>query len=166
MSTRSPRSEPAPVPAEVVDIERALSRITHLAGRVRQHERLMAAAGVPLDRATVSVLRQLADRDPLRPSELAARLAVEPSHVTRQVQRLEQLGYVARVADPEDRRAQRIELTADGAAVVDRIREASRRGMQNALKDWSPEDLRQLAALFNRMVDDFVSSAAEAEAAD
>jgi DNA-binding MarR family transcriptional regulator len=148
----------------VIEIERALTRITYLAGRVRQHDRLMAMAGVPLDRAAVALLRQIADSEPLRPSDLAARLAVEASHVTRQVQQLQKLGYVTRVPDPDDRRAHRIQLTATGREAVDRIREASREGMQLALGSWSQEDLGQLAALFHRMVDDFFAHATETEA--
>nr|WP_286199596.1 hypothetical protein [Actinospica acidiphila] len=65
--------------------------------------------------------------------------------------------------DPEDRRAQRIELTDDGREAVVRIREAGVRGMQAALAHWDPDDLRQLAGLFHRMVDDFL---AHAEAMD
>ncbi|PVE13723.1 MarR family transcriptional regulator [Streptomyces scopuliridis RB72] len=143
----------------MIEIERALSRVAYLSSRVRQHDRLMAQAGVSLDRAAVALLRQIADTEPLRPSELANRLAVEASHVTRQVQQLEKSGYVTRVPDPEDGRAQRIQLTPVGREVVDRIRETSRRGMQAALADWSPQDLQQLAALFHRMVDDFLGYA-------
>lgn len=155
----------APVPADVIEIERALNRISYLTNRARQHERLMALAGVELDRAAVALLRQLARAEPLRPSELAALLAVEASHVTRQVQQLQRAGYVTRVPDPDDRRAQRIQLTAAGRDAVDRIRAASRRGMQLALAKWSPDELRQLATLFHRMVDDFVDHMAEEETA-
>ena len=112
-------------------------------------------------RLLVALLRQMADTEPLRPGELANRLGVEASHVTRQVQQLEKSGYVTRVPDPDDRRAQRIELTDTGQDAVERIREAGTRGMQMALADWSPEELRQLATLFHRMVDDFLSAAAE-----
>ncbi len=62
----------------MIDIERALSRITYLSTRARQHERLMALAGVPLDRAAVALLRQIADSEPLRPGELANRLGSRP----------------------------------------------------------------------------------------
>ncbi|MFE3143636.1 MarR family winged helix-turn-helix transcriptional regulator [Streptomyces scopuliridis] len=156
-----PKSPPAvaPASADVIEIERALSRVAYLSSRVRQHDRLMAQAGVSLDRAAVALLRQIADTEPLRPGELAIRLAVEASHVTRQVQQLEKSGYVTRVPDPEDGRAQRIQLTPVGRRVIDRIRDASRRGMQAALADWSPQDLQQLAALFHRMVDDFLGYA-------
>ncbi|GAB2895475.1 MarR family transcriptional regulator [Streptomyces deserti] len=147
------------VPAcpEVIEIERALTRITYLSTRARRHDRLMALAGVPLDRAAVALLRQIADSEPLRPGELAARLGVEASHVTRTVQQLQKSGYVTRVPDPDDRRAQRIELTDAGRQAIARVREAGARGMQMALADWSPEELRQLATLFHRMVDDFLA---------
>ncbi|MER5995349.1 MarR family winged helix-turn-helix transcriptional regulator [Streptomyces viridosporus] len=157
---------PLPVPpasAEVAEIERALSRITYLGSRARQHERLMALAGVPLDRAAVALLRQMADVEPMRPGELAARLGVEASHVTRTVQQLQRTGHVTRVPDPDDRRAQRIELTGTGREAIARIREAGARAMQVALADWSPEDLRRLATLFHRMVDDFLAHSADEE---
>lgn len=63
---------PSPLPSdpaspEVIEIERALTRITYLSTRARAHERLMSLAGVPLDRAAVALLRQIADSEPLRP---------------------------------------------------------------------------------------------------
>ena len=160
-------TEPLPVPpaasAEVIEIERALTRITYLSTRARRHDRLMAMAGVPLDRAAVALLRQVADSEPLRPGELAQRLGVEASHVTRTVQQLQKSGYVTRVPDPDDGRAQRIQLTDAGREAVDRIRDAGARGMQLALADWSPEELGRLATLFHRMVDDFLSYSVDDE---
>ncbi|MFG2555992.1 MarR family winged helix-turn-helix transcriptional regulator [Streptomyces sp. NPDC048581] len=154
-----PELPDTPASPEVVEIERALTRITYLSTRARQHDRLMALAGVPLDRAAVALLRQVADSDSLRPGELANRLGVEASHVTRTVQQLQKSGYVTRVPDPQDRRAQRIELTEAGRQAIDRVRDAGARGMQLALEGWTPEELRQLATLFHRMVDDFLSHA-------
>ncbi|WP_328425669.1 MarR family winged helix-turn-helix transcriptional regulator [Streptomyces sp. NBC_00443] len=149
----------SPGPAEIVEIEKCLTRVTYLAGRARQHEYLMAMAGLTLDRAAVAILRRLAETAPMRPGVLAGLLAVEASHVTRQVQQLERAGYVIRTADPHDRRAQRVGLTDAGRVAVDRIREAARAGMRLALAGWSDEDLRQLAELFHRLVDDFVTRA-------
>ncbi|MFH8694046.1 MarR family winged helix-turn-helix transcriptional regulator [Streptomyces chartreusis] len=160
-TTPLPELPDSPASSEVVEIERALTRITYLSTRARQHERLMALAGVPLDRAAVALLRQVADSEPLRPGELAARLGVEASHVTRTVQQLQKTGHVTRVPDPEDRRAQRIELTESGRRAVVRVRDAGARGMQLALADWTPEELRQLATLFHRMVDDFLAHAVD-----
>ncbi|MFJ2890108.1 MULTISPECIES: MarR family winged helix-turn-helix transcriptional regulator [unclassified Streptomyces] len=154
MSTLPPVT--APVPEDVAEIERVLTRVSYLAGRARQHERLMALAGLPLDRAAVAILRYIAESEPLRPGVLAVRMSVEASHVTRQLRQLEQLGHVIRIQDPDDGRAQRVQLTDSGLAAVDRIRDASRNGIEMALAHWSAEDLRQLAGLFHRLVDDFV----------
>ncbi|MFE6176851.1 MarR family winged helix-turn-helix transcriptional regulator [Streptomyces sp. NPDC056464] len=156
-----PELPDTPASPEVVEIERALTRITYLSTRARQHDRLMTLAGVPLDRAAVALLRQVADSEPLRPGELAGRLGVEASHVTRTVQQLQKSGYVTRVPDPQDRRAQRIELTEAGGQAIARVRDAGVRGMQLALADWTPEELRQLATLFHRMVDDFLGHAVD-----
>lgn len=152
-----------PLPAvtvspEVAELERALTRITYLRTRVRQHDRLMAAADVPLDRAAVALLRQISDSEPSRPGELANQLGVEASHVTRTVQQLRKSGYVSRVPDPDDGRAQRIQLTEAGRRTIARIRGAGARGIQLALNDWAPEDLHQLATLFHRMVDDLLAT--------
>jgi DNA-binding MarR family transcriptional regulator len=155
MRTRSPAD--APPSTDMLEIERALTRMSYLTRGVRQHDRLMAMAGVSLDRAAVALLRQIADAAPMRPSELAIQLGVEASHVTRQVQHLLKAGYVTRIPDPDDHRAQRIKLTRTGQKAIDRIREASCHGMQMALAEWSPEDLKQLAALSRRMVEDFLA---------
>ncbi|MFC8142108.1 MarR family winged helix-turn-helix transcriptional regulator [Streptomyces paradoxus] len=155
----TPHSTEDLVLAATVDIERALNLITHLAGRSRQHERLMAESGLSLDRAAVAILRHIAESEPLRPGVLAVRLSVEASHVTRQLRHLERVGYVIRGPDLDDRRAQRVQLTEAGRDAVERMREVRRRGMEAALADWPPEDLGRLAGLFHRLVDDFVRHA-------
>ncbi|MFJ2901233.1 MarR family winged helix-turn-helix transcriptional regulator [Streptomyces sp. NPDC087212] len=149
----------APVPVHMIEIERIVAQITYLTGRARQHDRLMATAGLMLDRAAVAILRNIAGSEPVRPGVLAVRLSVEASHVTRQLRGLERDGYVIRVADPDDRRAQRVQLTERGIEAVERIRDASRQGVGVALADWAAEDLAELAGLLRRMAADFVTHA-------
>ncbi|MFI5777433.1 MarR family winged helix-turn-helix transcriptional regulator [Nocardia sp. NPDC051570] len=140
----------------IVELERAITRISHLLTRARRHGKTVARAGVNVDRANVPLLRLLADAlEPLRLGELACLLDVEAPHVTRQVQRLERTGMVTRVLDPDDRRAQRVRLTPAGYDAVDAICKVIRQSIHDALSDWTPEDLRLLASLNNRMVDDF-----------
>ena len=115
-------------------------------------------AAVPLDRAAVMVLGQLAEAGPVRPGELADRLGVEAPHVTRQVQRLQQAGYADRVPDPDDRRAQLIQLTPAGRAASDRIREAtSAPACRPPWRTGPRRNRHQLATLLHRMVDDFLA---------
>jgi DNA-binding MarR family transcriptional regulator len=150
---------------DIVELERALTRISHLLTRVRRHDRAAAEAGVNVDRAGVPLLRILAEGQPaLRLGELANRLGVEAPAVTRQVQRLERAGLVERVADPEDRRAQRVRATHAGREATDAIRAVGRKWMQEALSDWTPADMRALATLNHRMVDDFLAHAERVDA--
>jgi DNA-binding MarR family transcriptional regulator len=149
-------------PEDMVELERALTRIAHLLTRAKQHDRTMGEAGVAIDRAATPLLRVLADApEPMRPGALADRLGVEAPHVTRQVQRLERAGYVDRVPDPDDGRAQLVQITARGADVVECVREVGRRRMAEALAGWSEEDRHRLAVLCHRMVDDFLRHAEE-----
>ena len=142
---------------------RAITRIGYLITRARRNDVVRAVAAVPLDRAAVMVLGQLAEAGPVRPGELAARLAVEAPHVTRQVQRLLQAGYADRVPDPDDRRAQLIHAHPRGkGGIGPHPRGGRRAGMQAALAHWPPEELPPFATLLHRMVDDFLAySAAE-----
>ncbi|MFC4508223.1 MULTISPECIES: MarR family winged helix-turn-helix transcriptional regulator [Streptomyces] len=155
----SPPAVPPASPA-AVEIERALTHIAYLSVRARQHDRLVELAGVPLDRAAVAMLRRIAEHDPLRPGELAQVLAVQASHVTRQVQRLQRNGYVTRVPDRDDPRALRIRLTPRGEDAVARLGDAGARGMQLALAHWPPGELRQLARLFGRLADELLADSA------
>jgi len=154
-----------PAPLDIAEIERALDRVSHLLTRARRHGRTVAEAGVPVERAAVPVLRLLADAGPLRPGELAARLAVEAPHITRQLQRLEAAGFVERVPDPCDGRACRVRLTALGREATERIRAVRRRWVAQALAHWPEQERRLLAVLLHRMVDDFQAYAAEHDTA-
>ena len=140
---------------------RAITRIGYLITRARRHDLVRTVAAVPLDRAAVMVLGQLAEAGPVRPGELAARLAVEAPHVTRQVQRLQHAGDADRGRPGRPPRPAHPAHPA-GRAASDRIREAGTAGMQAALAHWPPQELHQLATLLHRMVDDFLAySAAE-----
>src|SRR5207244_5304602 len=165
-----PQTQPAPAAApaaadaaDAAEILRAITRIGYLITRARRHDLVRTVAAVPLDRAAVMVLQQLAEAGPVRPGELAARLSVEAPHVTRQVQRLQQAGYADRGPDPDDRRAQLIQLTPAGRAAADRIRQAGTGRMHAALAPRPPHELRQLATLLHRMVDDFLAYSAADE---
>jgi DNA-binding MarR family transcriptional regulator len=117
-----PESQPEPTAArdaaDAAEILRAITRISYLITRARRHDRVRTVAAVPLDRAAVMVLGQLAEAGPVRTGELAARLGVEAPHVTRQVQRLQQAGYADRAPDPDDRRAHLIQLTPAGQGSI------------------------------------------------
>jgi DNA-binding MarR family transcriptional regulator len=117
----------------------------------------MITAGVPLDRAAVVILRELSVTGAVRLGELAHALRMEASTITRQVQKLTRAGYVKRIPDPSDNRAQIIVLTSSGKAAATRVTAQARQGILAALAHWTPSDLHQLATLLNRVLDDLAA---------
>ncbi|MCG2623305.1 MarR family transcriptional regulator [Arthrobacter sp. I2-34] len=71
--------------------------------------------------AQSSVLTTLLDRGPLRMGELAAVEGVRMPTATSVVARLVKLGLVERTADPQDRRAVQVGLTAQGRIQIDAL---------------------------------------------
>ena len=80
-----------------------------------------ALAEVGLSLAKLGALRHLVLAvEPLTLSHLAERHCCGKSNVTQLVDRLEADGFVARVADPDDRRTIRATVTDSGRAAYDR----------------------------------------------
>lgn len=82
-----------------------------------------ALAPLGLSGSEARVVRLLADGS-LRMSVIAGRLAVVPRSVTDLVDGAELAGFVARLADPEDRRSTLVELTAEGRRLLDQVESA------------------------------------------
>ena len=61
-----------------------------------------------------NVMEHLAFEDGLRLNDLASRAGVTPQSMGQFVDELEELGYVERRPDPDDRRAKRVHLTSKG----------------------------------------------------
>jgi DNA-binding MarR family transcriptional regulator len=80
-----------------------------------------ALAETGLSLAKLGALRHLViAAEPLTLSQLAERHCCGKSNVTQLVDRLETDGFVARVADPEDRRTIRATVTSSGHAAYER----------------------------------------------
>jgi DNA-binding MarR family transcriptional regulator len=85
----------------------------------------MATAGVKnVKPAYIGALFTLWGEKRLRPSELGRKAGLEPSSMTGLLDRMERDNLVKRTPDPQDRRASRIELTYDGVAAEEPVREA------------------------------------------
>jgi DNA-binding MarR family transcriptional regulator len=84
-------------------------------------ERLVQEVGILLadNEALLNVAHAAA---PLRMSDIAERLVLSRGGTTKVIDRLEELGFVSRQADPEDRRAVVVEITPEGREVLARAR--------------------------------------------
>jgi DNA-binding MarR family transcriptional regulator len=89
----------------------------------------------------------------MRQNELAEFLEMEPIAVGRVIDRLQKAGFVERRADPHDRRAWRLFLTARAHAVVDDMESISSGLFRDAQKGISAADLKTLISVLARMKD-------------
>jgi DNA-binding MarR family transcriptional regulator len=86
------------------------------------------AVPVPVSASQFTTLETLHRDGPLRVSELAVREQLTQPGMTILLNRLEADGLARRIADPTDRRATLVEITAAGAELVE-TRHASRRAV-------------------------------------
>jgi DNA-binding MarR family transcriptional regulator len=146
----------------VCEIEQALSHLLRGAVSLRLHERIAADTGVRLERASYWVLSRIADRGPLRLSELALTMALDPSTVSRHVRQLERHGLAERASDPSDARAVILAPTASGREVLERVRTARRELVERVLARWPADDRKELARLLAQLANDLTTAWQEA----
>jgi len=99
------------------------------------------AAGLGVTRAQWKVLFKLGRQPGLRQIELADILEIEPITLSRIVDRLEEGGLVERVADPADRRAWRLHVTAGAQPLVAKLRALADDMTSEAFAGIDPHDI-------------------------
>ncbi|CAM5333777.1 MarR family winged helix-turn-helix transcriptional regulator [Streptomyces avidinii] len=112
----------AAVPGAVLDgpVSHAISRVARLhriaAGRVLRD--------LGLHPGQEFLMMHLWDSGAVRQSELIKAVGLDPSTVTKMLQRLEQSGHVRRRPDPADRRASLVEATDASCGLLVEVRRA------------------------------------------
>lgn len=89
---------------------------------------------------------------PLSISSLAQAIGVDQPRASRLVQEGVERGHVRRVPDPSDARRALIQLTAGGRGQLDEVRTHRRSAVESALAEFTPEEARTFAELFDRFV--------------
>jgi DNA-binding MarR family transcriptional regulator len=130
----------------------ALWRVARHATLPRFVERVAHRAGVHLDRSAYVLLAQVVDR-PLRIGELADRLSVDISTVSRQLQALEAAGLAHRERHPTDRRGWLVVADPDGTAALEAHRQARREIFDELLDDLPADQVATAAAVLDRLAD-------------
>ncbi|MFB7129178.1 MarR family winged helix-turn-helix transcriptional regulator [Kitasatospora sp. NPDC056273] len=138
-------------------LEDVLATLAYLLTRSQEHERRTAKAGITAARSDVYLLRALAERaEASRVSDLADRLMVKPSHVTRQIDRLQGQQLVERSQDTQDRRARQVAITRGGREVLDRLKQANIIGLADALDGIPEADVVTTATVLRHLIDRYV----------
>jgi MarR family transcriptional regulator for hemolysin len=105
-----------------MDLERSFGFLVHDVARLfgrRFNQRALIELG--LTRAQCRLLGYLARNEGINQAGLADLLEVKPMTLVRQIDRMEQDGWIARQPDPGDRRARRLVLTAKARPILARI---------------------------------------------
>ena len=99
------------------------------------------ACGLGVTRAQWKVLFRLERQPGLRQIELADMLDIEPITLSRIVDRLEEAELVERVADPADRRAWRLHVTAKARPLVEKLRAVADEMIADAFAGIDPKEI-------------------------
>lgn len=117
--------------------------------------------GSPLPQALTGVLAILATEGDCRQTDLANRLCVSQSALSRQIADLVDLGYIDRTPDPDDKRASRVCVSAEGQQKLAVIWDHRARRLREMLNDWSEteaitalDSIRKLNNTFNEDAQD------------
>lgn len=149
------RPVPPPEPTTaLVDLQRSLGALLRLHASRRVFAERAAAAGVVVSQPGFALLSQADEFGPVTLGELGRGTHMDPSAVGRQVRQLEETGLLVRSTDPDDRRVTLVRATPKGRAVRRRLAEAGHAHVAEALAEWSPADVDDLARLLGRLVDD------------
>ncbi|HEX3061568.1 MAG TPA: MarR family transcriptional regulator [Usitatibacter sp.] len=98
------------------------------------------------------VLASLANDVADTASAVCSLLVHDPGAMTRKIDALEQRGLVRRVRSAEDRRAIKLELTAEGKRVFPKMLAAAVGVANDFLKGFSRPEVRQLEEMLQRML--------------
>ncbi len=109
------------------------------------------------------VLMHLWEAGPVRQAELIKAVGLDPSTVTKSLQRLEQAGYVHRRPDPADRRASLVEATDRGCALRERVGEAWAALEARTLDGLTPAERETLLLLLGKVEGNLCPEAAAEE---
>jgi len=127
------------------------SQLWLLGRRFRQRTLAVAEEISPgLGLNAYAVLESLAQRGPTRQGDLAEKVALDKTAMSRLVQELLELELVERHPDPSDARAQLVDLSPAGREQMSRIRAGRHAAFEERLADWTDEELTELSRALAR----------------
>ncbi len=136
----------------------------------RLHRRLRQQGAGDLTQSQASALASIERLGSPTLGALAARESVRPPSMTRIVGALEELGYVSRVTDSNDRRVARVTLSTEGQRILEHNRSAKNAFLAQQLHRLEPGERLALADLTNLLerllAADEVDGADEVDEAD
>lgn len=109
----------------------------------------------PLPQALTGVLAILATEGECRQTDLAAKLCVSQSALSRQIAELVDLGYIDRHPDPDDRRASRVCVSLEGHERLAHIWDKRAQRLREMLCEWSETEALEALESIRKLNDTF-----------
>jgi DNA-binding MarR family transcriptional regulator len=109
------------------------------------------------DKSGLVLLGQLVEHGPMRLSDLANAVQLDPSTVSRQVRALCEGGFTVAVPDPDDKRARLLEISAKGRAEVSSVAQELAEMFGRAVSAWPQRDVATLTSLLARLADELAA---------
>jgi DNA-binding MarR family transcriptional regulator len=135
-----------------MDLDRSFGFLVHDVARLfarRFNQRALLFLG--LTRAQCKVLGYLARNEGINQAGLADLLEIKPMTLVRQIDRMEEDGWIERRPDPADRRARRLVLTEKARPILARILDLSNEVRNQAFAGLSEAERRHLIDLIARV---------------
>jgi DNA-binding MarR family transcriptional regulator len=134
-----------------LDLERSfgflVNDVARLFGRRFDHN----GRRLGLTRAQCRTLGYIARNEGINQAGLADLLEIRPMTLVRQIDRMEEAGWIERRADPADRRARRLFLTGKARPILGRILDVANETRDEALARLKPAEAGQLVDLLKRV---------------
>ena len=119
-----------------------------------------------LDPSQMDVLEMIASRPSWRMSKLAEALHLDPSTVTRSIDRLTRLGLASRVPTAQDGRGVQVRATAAGEELCRKVPDRRMAVMREVLVEMPLDERQELARLLEKMVNGVRSYASQLDSVE
>ncbi|MCW1250362.1 MarR family winged helix-turn-helix transcriptional regulator [Acaricomes phytoseiuli] len=143
-----------------------VSEVFRLFRTIKQaaHENEVETRGPRL--AHIGILSLLSQFGECRASELAERIGVGPSALSRQLAELGEAGLLERRPDPEDGRATLIKLSAAGRRTLSGVQAQRSEWMRHRLRAWDEADAERALRAVGTLADAFQQPTDQPEQSD
>lgn len=141
--------------------------VSHAVSRVARLHRNTAGRllkGLGLYPGQEFLMMHLWDTGAVRQAELIKAMDLDPSTVTKMLQRLEQAGHVRRRPDPDDRRAVLVEATEKSCALRAEVRDAWSGLEEQTLAGLGPAERAELTRLLAQVEENLCQEAGDCPA--
>lgn len=106
---------------------------------------------VTITQTQIFTIMTLTEERPVHLSDLSRKMNISAPTVTGIIDRLEKLGYVRRIPDPQDRRAIHVDLTAKGKNIAKKLKSTIKKNWKGLLSKLPKRDQERFAHILNKI---------------